>query len=138
MCSANISMYVGGWIANTRIRIFTTYKIRLFKKFLILSRYLIITNTLIHSNESISFFNSSKNNNNENNFVICAIRKVQESNLELDMNNTHQVLVCADNVNLISDIRTIVRNADVLLNACKDIGLAVNTGKTKCFTSVVR
>ena len=29
------------------------------------------------------------------------------------------------------DIRTIERNADVLLNACKDIGLAVNTGKTK-------
>ena len=35
-------------------------------------------------------------------------------------------------VNLISDdIRTIERNADVLLNACKDIGLAVNIGKTK-------
>ena len=29
------------------------------------------------------------------------------------------------------DIRTIERNADVLLNACKDIGLPVNTGKTK-------
>ena len=29
------------------------------------------------------------------------------------------------------DIRTTERNADVLLNACKDIGLAVNTGKTK-------
>ena len=29
------------------------------------------------------------------------------------------------------DIRTIERNAGVLLNACKDIGLAVNTGKTK-------
>ena len=26
---------------------------------------------------------------------------------------------------------TIQRNAHVLLNACKDIGLAVNTGKTK-------
>ena len=26
---------------------------------------------------------------------------------------------------------TIERNADVLLNACKDNGLAVNTGKTK-------
>ena len=26
---------------------------------------------------------------------------------------------------------TIERNADVELNACKDIGLAVNTGKTK-------
>ena len=32
----------------------------------------------------------------------------------------------------IYDIRTIERNADVLLlNACKDIGLAVNTGKIK-------
>ena len=38
----------------------------------------------------------------------------------------------ADDVNLIGDdIRAIDRNADVLLNACKDIGLAVNTGKTK-------
>ena len=38
----------------------------------------------------------------------------------------------ADDVNLIGDdIRTIERNADVLLNACKDIGLAVNIGKTK-------
>jgi hypothetical protein len=29
------------------------------------------------------------------------------------------------------DIRTIERNADVLLNACKDTCLAVNTRKTK-------
>ena len=37
------------------------------------------------------------------------------------------------NVNIIGDdIRTTERNADVLLNACKDIGLAVNKGKTKC------
>ena len=43
------------------------------------------------------------------------------------MNGTHQVLAYADDVNLIGDdIRTIERNADVLL-----IGLAVNTGKTK-------
>ena len=35
----------------------------------------------------------------------------------------------ADDVNLIE--RTIERNADVLLNASKDIGLAVNTWKTK-------
>ena len=35
-------------------------------------------------------------------------------------------------VNLIGDnIRTIERNADVLLNACMDIGSAVNTGKNK-------
>ena len=61
-----------------------------------------------------------------------AIRRVQDTNLELDMNGTHQVLAYADDVNLIGDdIRTIERNADVLLNACKDIGLALNTGKTK-------
>ena len=60
-----------------------------------------------------------------------AIRKVQETNLGLDMNVTHQVLAYADDVNLIGyAIRTIQRNADVLLNACKDIGLAVNIGKT--------
>ena len=48
------------------------------------------------------------------------------------MNGTHKALAYADYVNLIGDdIRTIERSADVLLNACKDIGLAVNIGKTK-------
>ena len=61
-----------------------------------------------------------------------AIRKVQETKLGLDVNGTHQVLAYADDNDLIGDdIRTIERNADVLLNACKDIGLAVNTGKTR-------
>ena len=46
--------------------------------------------------------------------------------------SNHQALAYADDVNLIGDdIRTIERNADVLLNAYKDIGLAVKTGKTK-------
>ena len=37
-----------------------------------------------------------------------AIRKVQETNLGLDMNGTHQLLAYADDVNLIGDhIRTI-------------------------------
>ena len=50
----------------------------------------------------------------------------------LDMNGTHQVLAYADDVNLIcNDIRTIENNAGMLLNACKAVGLAVNTGKTK-------
>ena len=49
-----------------------------------------------------------------------AIRKVQETNLGLDMNGTHQVLAYADDVNLIGDdIKTIERNAQVLLNASK-------------------
>ena len=61
-----------------------------------------------------------------------AIRKVQKTKLGRDVNGTHQVLAYADDVNLIGDdIGTIERNSDVLLNACKDIGLAVNTGKTK-------
>ena len=43
--------------------------------------------------------------------------------IELYMNDTHQVLAYANDVNLICvDIRTTERNADVLLNACKDIG----------------
>ena len=33
------------------------------------------------------------------------------------------------------DISRMQRNADVLLNACKDIGLAVNPGKTKYMKS---
>ena len=53
-------------------------------------------------------------------------------NLGLNMNGIHQVLAYADGVNLIGrNIGTIERNADVLLNACEDIGLAVNIGKTK-------
>ena len=48
------------------------------------------------------------------------------------MNGKHQVLAYADYVNVVGfDIITIERNANVLLNACNDIGLAVNTEKTK-------
>ena len=48
------------------------------------------------------------------------------------MNSTRQVLAYADVVNLIgNDIKTIKIYGDVLLNACKDIYVAVNTRKTK-------
>ena len=50
-------------------------------------------------------------------------------NFAIVIYGTHQVLAYADDVN--DDIRTIERNADLLLNACKDIGLELNTGKTK-------
>ena len=47
------------------------------------------------------------------------------------MNGTHQVLAYVDAVNVIGDdIRTIERNANVLLNACKVNGLAANIGKS--------
>jgi Reverse transcriptase (RNA-dependent DNA polymerase). len=61
-----------------------------------------------------------------------AIGKVQETNLGLDMNSINQILAYAGDVNLIfNHIKTIARNADMLLNACKDVDLALNTGKTK-------
>ena len=48
------------------------------------------------------------------------------------MNGTHQLLPYAEDVYLIGDdIRTIERKAAVILYACRDISLAVNTWKTK-------
>jgi hypothetical protein len=56
-----------------------------------------------------------------------AIRKVQGTNLGLEMNGTHQVLAYADDVNLLGDdIKTIERNENMLSNTCRDIGLVVN------------
>jgi len=67
------------------------------------------------------------------NFAVeYVIRKVQETNSGLDMIGTHQVLAYADYVNFKFNRRwysIIERNVEVLVNACKDIGLAVNTGK---------
>ena len=56
-----------------------------------------------------------------------AIRKVQETNLGLDINDTHQVLIYADDVNLIghNDIKQWEKKVELLLNACRDIGLAM-------------
>ena len=49
------------------------------------------------------------------------------------MNGTHRVLTYPDDLNLVDDdIRTVEGNAVVLLSVHKDIGLAVNTRKTKC------
>ena len=58
--------------------------------------------------------------------------KVEVNNLGLDMNGIHQVLSYADDVNLIGDdMRTIERYSAVLLNSCKNVGLAVNLGKAR-------
>jgi hypothetical protein len=49
------------------------------------------------------------------------------------MNDPHQVLAYADGINLIGNyIRTIERNADLLLNIYKDVDLAVNIGEFNC------
>jgi ribosomal protein S2 len=50
----------------------------------------------------------------------------------LKLNGTHQLLVYADDVNLLGDdIETIKRNAQTLIDAGKEVGLEVNTEKTK-------
>jgi hypothetical protein len=61
-----------------------------------------------------------------------AIRKVQENEVGLEMSGTHQRLVYADDVNLLGDsISTIKENSETLLEASKDIGLEINAEKTK-------
>jgi hypothetical protein len=59
------------------------------------------------------------------NFVLeYAIRKVQENQVGLKLNGTHQLLVYVDDVNLLGDnIVTIKKNTRTLSGAGKDVGL---------------
>jgi hypothetical protein len=59
-----------------------------------------------------------------------AIRKVQENQVRLKLNGTHQLLAYADDVNLLGDnIDTIKENTETLSDASKEVGLEINVEK---------
>jgi hypothetical protein len=61
-----------------------------------------------------------------------AIRKVQENQVGLKLNVTHQLLTYADDVNLLGDnIDTIKKNTETLIDARKEVGPEINVDKTK-------
>jgi hypothetical protein len=61
-----------------------------------------------------------------------AIRKIQENQVGVEMNGTHQLLGYADNVNLLGDgTNTLKENTETLFEASMDIGLEISAEKTK-------
>jgi hypothetical protein len=65
------------------------------------------------------------------------IRKVQENQVGVKLNGTHQFLAYAEDVNLLGDnIDTIEKNTETLIDASKEVCLEINIEKTK-YTSML-
>jgi len=67
------------------------------------------------------------------NFALeCAIRRVQVNQDGFELNGTHQLLVYADDVNILGgSVHTLQENAETLVAATREIGLEVSADKTK-------
>jgi hypothetical protein len=60
------------------------------------------------------------------------IRKLEDIQMGLKLNGTHQLLAYANDVNLLGDnIDTINKNMETLTDASKEVGLEINVEKTK-------
>jgi hypothetical protein len=60
------------------------------------------------------------------------ITEVQENQLRLKLNGTHQLLVYADDVNLLGDnIDTPTKNTESLNDASEEVGLGIHTVETE-------
>jgi hypothetical protein len=61
-----------------------------------------------------------------------AIRKVQENQVGLKLNLTHQLLVYADDVNPLENNKdTVKKNTEIPIDAAKEVGLELEAEKTK-------
>jgi hypothetical protein len=64
--------------------------------------------------------------------MIGALSYIHVHQVGLELNGPHQLLVYADDVNLLGDsINIIKENTNTLLEASRDIGLEINAEKTK-------
>jgi hypothetical protein len=62
-----------------------------------------------------------------------ALRKVQENQRGLKLNGTYQLLVYADDVNLLGDnIDTVKKNIKTLISASIEVGLEINVEESCC------
>ena len=61
----------------------------------------------------------------------CAIRRVQVNQDGLKLKGTHQLVVYADDVNILGEsVHTVKENSEALVVATKEIGLDVNADKS--------
>jgi hypothetical protein len=67
-----------------------------------------------------------------------AIRKVQENQVGLKLNGTHQLLAYADDVNLLGEnIDAIKKNIETLIDASKEVGLEINVKKNEVYVAIL-
>jgi hypothetical protein len=65
----------------------------------------------------------------------CAIRKVQENQIGLELNGAHQLFFYAGYINFFGDNTNAIKEfKETLLEASRDVGLEINAEKTKLMT----